>query len=110
MAANRPTMKIKKDDVIKIISGALKGKTGKVLRSHPATQMVTIEGIGLIKRRIKPSQLSPQGGTKEVHRPMHVSKVALIIDKDKTARIGYEIKKDGAKVRVARNQGNKEIK
>ncbi len=110
MAANQPTMKIRRDDMVKIVSGALKGKTGKVLRVHPATQMITIEGIGLMKRHIKPSQLNPQGGTKEIHKPLPVSKVALIIDKDKTARIGYLVKKDGTKVRVARNHGNKEIK
>lgn len=110
MSANRPTMKIKKDDTVKIVSGALKGKTGKVLAVHPDKQMVTIEGIGLIKRHIKPNQLNPQGGTKEVHKPIHASKVALVIEKDKTARIGYTVKKDGAKVRVARNHGNKEIK
>jgi large subunit ribosomal protein L24 len=110
MLANQPkTMKIKKNDLVKIISGANKGKTGKVLAVHPREQKVTIEGIGLSKRHIKPSQLNPQGGTKEIHQPINVSKVALLIDKDKTARIGYQIKKDGTKVRIAKNLGNKEI-
>jgi large subunit ribosomal protein L24 len=103
-------MKIKKNDTVKIIAGEHKGKTGVVLAVQPAKQTVTVEGIGQITRYFKPSQLRPQGGSKEVHRPIHVSKVALMADKDKPARIGYEIKKDGAKVRVARNQGNKEIK
>jgi len=111
MTANRPvTMRIKKDDMVKIISGAHKGKTGKVLKAHPATQMVTIDGIGMMKRNIKPNQQKPQGGTKEIHRPMHVSKVALLTEKDKTTRIGYQVKKDGTKVRIARQNGNKEIK
>lgn len=103
-------MKIKKNDIVKIISGAHKGKTGKVVEATPAKQLVKIEGIGHIKRHIKPNQLQPQGGTKEIHLALPVSKVALVVDKDKTSRIGYELKKDGTKVRVARALGNKEIK
>lgn len=105
-------MKIKKDDTVKIIAGDHKGKTGKVVSVHPALMAVKIEGIGIFTRRIKPTQLNPQGGTKEIHRPLDVSKVALVhpTDSKKTTRIGYEIKKDGTKVRVARQAGNKEIK
>ena len=111
MSANQPvTMKIKKDDQVKIIAGSHKGKTGKVLKTHPSRSMVTIEGIGERTRQLKPSQLNPRGGSREIHRPIHVSKVALIHGTEgKTARIGYQVKKDGTKVRVARNQGNKEI-
>jgi large subunit ribosomal protein L24 len=113
MKANRPvTMKIKKNDQVRIISGALKGQTGKVLEVHPAAQSVTIEGVGKIKRHIRPSQLNPQGGTKEFVKPVHVSKVALVnpADDSKVTRIGYATKKDGAKVRVAKAANNKEIK
>jgi large subunit ribosomal protein L24 len=109
MSANQPTMKIKKGDIVKIVAGDHKGKTGKVLAVHPREAMVTIEGVGEGKRYVKPSQLNPQGGTKEFHRPLAISKVALLVG-DKPARIGYLVKKDGTKVRVARNQGNKEIK
>jgi large subunit ribosomal protein L24 len=111
MTANRSTtMKIKKNDMVKIIAGAHKGETGKVLQVHPQVRKVTIEGIGQMKRNIKPSQRHPQGGTKDIHIPMDVSKVALLTDKDNTSRIGYQVKKDGTKVRVARRIGNKEIK
>ena len=103
-------MKIKKNDMVKIIAGDHKGKTGKVLQVLPAQQMVKLEGIGQFTRHLKPNQLKPQGGTREIHRPLHVSNVALIIDKDKTTRIGFDLKKDGTKTRVARNLGNKEIK
>jgi large subunit ribosomal protein L24 len=113
MKANRPvTMKIKKGDVVKITTGAHKGKTGKVLLSHPKQQAVTVEGIGKIKRHIRPSQMNPQGGTKEIHQPIDVSKVALVspANAEKVTRIGYEVKKDGTKVRVAKAANNKEIK
>lgn len=105
-------MKIKKDDLVKIIAGDHKGKTGKVVSVHPSISAVKIEGIGVFTRHIKPSQLNPQGGAREIHRALHVSKVALVhpTDTTRTTRIGYQIKKDGTKVRVARQAGNKEIK
>lgn len=104
-------MKIRKDDMVQIIAGADKGKSGKVLHVHPKTQMVTIEGIGLGKRYVKPNQLNPQGGMREIHRPIDVSKVMLLVGgKDLAGRVGYQVKKDGSKVRVARKLGNKEIK
>ena len=105
-------MRLKKDDLVRVITGTHKGKTGKILQVHPQAMAVTIEGIDVIKRHIKPNQLNPQGGTKEIHRPLDVSKVALVNPSDnaKTTRIGYLIKKDGTKVRTARQAANKEIK
>lgn len=102
-------MKIKLNDMVKIISGDHKGKTGKVVGVLPAERKVRVEGIGLRTKTIKPSQIKPQGGTKEIHLALPVSKVALLTDKG-ASRIGYELKKDGTKVRVARKLGNKEIK
>ncbi|PLS81874.1 50S ribosomal protein L24 [Candidatus Saccharibacteria bacterium] len=113
MAANQPgTMKIKKGDLVKVQTGAHKGETGKVLSVLPKQSAVLIDGIGVVKRHIKPNQLNPRGGTKDVHIPMNISKVALVVD-DKTSatsRVGYATTKDGAKVRVARALKNKEIK
>lgn len=103
-------MKIKKNDLVKVIAGDHKGKAAKVISIQPVEQTVKLEGINQITRHLKRSQLHPQGGTRELHRGIHISNVAPIVDKDKTARIGFELKKDGTKVRVARNHGNKEIK
>jgi large subunit ribosomal protein L24 len=111
MAANQPVMKIKKGDTVSIRLGADKGKTGKVLAVHPKQQAVTIEGIGVRKRHIRPSQANPRGGTKDIHIPTPVSKVALVADdKGTTSRVGYILGKDGKKVRVAKQLKNKEIK
>lgn len=105
-------MKLKKNDLVKIISGDHKGKTGKIVGIFPSDNTVQVEGIGNITRKLKPSQLNPQGGTKEIHRPINASKVALVhpTDDKKTTRIGFALKKDGTKVRVARQASNKEIK
>lgn len=113
MAANQPgSVKIKKGDLVKVQTGAHKGETGKVLTVLPKLGAVQIEGIGVVKRHIRPNQANPRGGTKDVHVPMDISKVALVVDEKTgaTSRIGYATNKDGAKVRVARAQKNKEIK
>lgn len=110
MSAN-PSVKIRKGDTVKVMAGNLKGVTGKVLQVFPAKQTVLVEGIGTRKRHIKPSQLNPRGGTKDVHVPISVSKVAVVVDgTDRVSRIGYSTKKDGSKVRTARQMKNKEIK
>lgn len=104
-------LRIKTGDLVKVIAGGHKGKTGKVVSTDPKNQTVTIEKIGLIKRHVKPSQINPRGGTKEVHKSLPLGNVALLIDeeKGKTTRVGYKIDKDGNKVRIAKSTG-KEIK
>jgi large subunit ribosomal protein L24 len=111
MKANQPvTLKIKKGDTVKVLAGAHKGRTGKVLGVKPKEQAVLIDKIGVVKRHIRPNKLSPRGGTKDIHVGMHVSKVALVVDdKGTTSRVSYTVKKDGTKVRIGKKT-NKEIK
>ena len=105
-------MKIHVNDMVKVITGQHKGKTAKVVSVHPSTHSVKLEGIGMRKRFYKPTQLNPQGGTREIHVAMDISKVALVhpTDATKTTRVGHVVKKDGIKVRVARQAADKEIK
>jgi large subunit ribosomal protein L24 len=106
------TQRIKKDDIVKLISGANKGTTGKVLAVVPKKNGVLIEGLGQKHIHMKPSQLNPTGGHKDIHVPTPLHKVALVIDEKtgKTSRIGYNKSTEGAKVRLARQSKNKEIK
>ena len=101
--------RIRKDDIVKIISGDNKGTTGKVLSVTP--KGLLIEGVGLKTRNVKPSQLNPRGGKKDIHVPTLLHKVALVLDEKtaQTSRIGYKVT-DGVKTRVARQLKNKEIK
>ena len=104
--------RIRKDDVVKIIAGAKKGTTGKVLSVDTKKGAVRIEGVGVAHRHIKPSQVNPRGGSKDIHVGMDISKVALVVDEKtgKTSRVGLVKNADGNKVRVARSLKNKEIK
>jgi large subunit ribosomal protein L24 len=103
------SMRIKKGDFVKVIAGSQKGKTAKVERTDAKAGVVYLEKVGLIKRHVKPSQLNPRGGTKEIHKGLPVSNVVLIVDeaKGKTAKVTYKVK-DNKKVRVNRSNG-KEI-
>lgn len=102
--------RIIKGDIVKLISGAQKGTTGKVLAV--TSKGVQIEGIGVKHRHIKPSQLNPRGGSKDIHVAVPLHKVALVIDEKsgKTSRVGYVKNADGGKTRLARQASNKEIK
>lgn len=105
-------LRIQKDDTVKLISGAKKGTTGKVLRVLTKKNAVLIEGIGVGHRKVKPSQQNPRGGSKDIHVPTPLHKVALVVDEKSsaTSRVGYTTNADGAKVRLARQLKNKEIK
>jgi large subunit ribosomal protein L24 len=104
--------RIQKNDMVKIISGANKGTTGKVIAVLPKKGGVLIENLGVKHRKTKPTQLQPTGGHKDIHVPVSLHKVALVIDEKAgtTSRIGYNKSADGAKVRLARQAKNKEIK
>ena len=103
--------RIRKDDMVKVIAGTHKGTTGKVLAVVPAKGVALVEGVGLGHRHVKPNQLNPRGGKKDIHVGVSLHKLALITDEKsgKTSRVGYKVT-DGAKTRVARQQKNKEIK
>lgn len=105
-------MKLKKGDLVKVITGAHKGKTGKIVSVHTDSNAVAVEGLGIVKRHVKPSAVAPQGGIIDVHKPIDVSKVALVVSGSKdsaTSRVAFTISKDGAKKRVYRQAKNKEI-
>lgn len=104
--------RILKGDTVKLISGANKGTTGKVLGVLAKKNAVLIEGVGILHRNIKPSQQNPRGGHKDIHVPTPIHKVALVIDEktSKTSRVGLIKNAEGKKARVARQSKNKEIK
>lgn len=95
-------MHVKKGDKVKVITGKDKGKSGKVLAAFPKKDRVLIEGINMVKKHTKPSNVNPQGGILNVEAPIHVSNVMLLDPKTgEPTRVGYEVKGD-KKVRVAK--------
>ena len=94
---------IKKNDTVKVIAGKDKGKSGKVLRLIPKKDRAIVEKINMVKRHMKPSQQTRQGGILEKESPIHVSNLMLICTKctDPT-RVGYKVLDDNRKVRYCK--------
>ncbi|MCL2444820.1 50S ribosomal protein L24 [Candidatus Saccharibacteria bacterium] len=104
--------RIKTGDIVKVISGSNKGVTGKVVKVLPKEDSALVEGVGNKVRHIRPTMLNPKGGKKDIHVPVKLSKLVLVIDEktSKTSRVGYLQSVDGRRVRVARQANNREIK
>jgi large subunit ribosomal protein L24 len=108
----RHALKIRRDDEVEVISGKDRGKTGRVLRVDPAKQKVYVEGLNIVKRHQRPSQVpnatgAQLGGVIEREGPIHISNVMLIDPKDKKrTRVGVS-REDGTRNRVTRRSGTK---
>ncbi len=74
-------MHIRKNDLIIVISGNERGKTGKVLKTFPRTNRIIVEGISFIKRHTKATQTNPQGGIVEKEAPINASNVMIVCPK-----------------------------
>jgi large subunit ribosomal protein L24 len=108
------SMKIRRDDQVRVIAGKDKGRTGRVLRVDPAKQKVYVEGANIIKRHTKPRTLRDTqraqeiGGIVEMEGPIHISNV-MLIDPESNEPTRVRISREGGRrVRVARKSG-KEI-
>ena len=103
-------IRLKKDDTVIVLAGKYKGQTGKISAVHPRENKVTVDGINIVKKHVKPNQQHPQGAILELTKPIWVSKVAIVDPATKKAsRIGLKLNDDGTKTRVFKTSG-KEIK
>jgi large subunit ribosomal protein L24 len=99
------TIKIKKEDQVKVIAGKDKGKSGRVLEVDRVNGRVVVEGVGMVKRHTRPNpQKQIQGGIAESERSIHISNVMLTTSNGQVTRVGTRV--DGnTRVRVARKTG-----
>lgn len=103
-------IRLKKGDTVIVRSGKYKGQTGLVQATHPKENKVTVEGINIVKKAMKPTRSNPQGGIVELTKPIWTSKIAIVEPTSKKpSKIGYKISKEGKRVRVYKRSG-KEIK
>jgi large subunit ribosomal protein L24 len=104
-------MKIKKGDLVQVITGKDKGKQGKVILAYPKQDRVLVEGVNRVKKHTKAGQTdrgSQTGGIITTEAPIHVSNVQLVVEKDGkkvVTRVGYRFDDEGNKIRVARRTG-----
>lgn len=85
-------MKIKVGDNVKVIAGADKGKTGKVIKTLKRDNRVIVEGVHVVKRHMKPNRMNETGGIIEIERSIDASNVKLISDSPKKETAKKETK------------------
>lgn len=102
-------MKIKKGDKVQVIAGKDKGVTGEVLAVYPEQHKVVVEGVNILKKHVKPSQVNPDGGILSQEAPIDISNVMYYDTKAKKAgRVSYSVE-NGKKVRVVKLDNTKKV-
>ena len=101
-------MRIKKGDTVQVLSGNDKGKKGEVLEVIPKTEKIVVKGVNIRKKHFKARKQGEESGILSIECAIHSSKVNVVCPKcNKPTRIGYELDKDGKKVRVCKKCGTK---
>jgi large subunit ribosomal protein L24 len=102
----RVKMSITKGDMVQVVAGESKGKRARVLRVHPKTGRVTLEGLNLVKRHLRATNQNQQSGIIERPAPVHHSNVMLIDPKTgEPTRIRRKRDQDGTVERIAVKSG-----
>ena len=98
-------MKLKKGDKVIVISGKDKGKEGDISEVLPKQNQVMIAGVNISKRHLAARGNANTGGIIDKEMPFDASKV-MFVHKGKPTRLGYLVKDDGTKVRIAKSTGD----
>lgn len=102
------TLKIRKNDQVRVMTGKDRGKEGRVLAVYPKDARVIIENVNLVKRHMKlraaRGRSGQEGGIITKEAPVHVSNVQIVCPSCGPTRVGYQLK-DGTKTRVCRKCG-----
>ncbi len=94
---------VKKNDMVMIIAGKNKGKTGKVLRVLADKGRVVVENLNVVKRHTRPARANAEGGIVEKEAPLAASNVLLFCGAcNKPTRTGIRILDDGSKARFCK--------
>ena len=97
-------MKIKRNDIVKVLAGKDKGKSGKVLKVFPADNKAIVEGINYLKKHSKKTQSNPKGGMIQRENTINISNIAVICTRcSKPTRVGFTELSDGSKARICKN-------
>ena len=107
---NPRPMKVRSGDRVQVMSGKDRGKSGRILRVDTKRERVFVEGLNMVKRHTRPSQVpgaqseAALGGVIEREGPIHVSNVMILDAKGQPTRIKIE-REDGKRFRVAKTTG-----
>jgi large subunit ribosomal protein L24 len=94
---------LRKDDIVVVMNGECKGKSGKILKVMPDRTRVIVEGVNFVRRHTKPSMKNQQGGIMEKEAALHISNVMLKCPKTGLpTRVGVRTLEDGSRVRYSK--------
>ena len=98
---------IRKNDIVKVITGREKGKVGRVLKIDREKGRLFVEKLNMVKRHTKPGKMTPQGGIVEKEAPIAYSNVLIMCDKcNKPTRIAMAAEDGGKRNRVCKRCGD----
>ena len=100
------TIKLKKGDRVRVLTGKDRGKEGVIMRVLPKDNKVIVDGVNVAKKHQKARAATSQGGIIDKDMPIPVPNVALLSPSDgKPTKVGYKVLEDGTKIRVCRRTG-----
>lgn len=97
-------IKLRKQDLVKVISGKAKGQSGRIVKVNEADLTVVVEGVNKAKKHQKPSQRDQKGGIIEKEMPVHISNVMLLNKGSEPVRV-KKVVQNGRRVRVEKKSG-----
>jgi len=103
-------IRMKSGDVVKVIAGKEKGKTGKIIQVFPRLDRVVVEGINLSKRHLRSRRTGEKGQIVEFSMPIHVSNVLPVTGEGKTVRHRKNVREDESKAEKKTVKTPKETK
>ena len=83
-------LKLKKGDLVKVISGDSKGQEGKIISIDTKKMRALVEGVNMISKHSKPNAKNPNGGIVKVEGSIHVSNLMFVAN-GATTRIGRQL-------------------
>ena len=99
-------IKIRKGDMVQVIAGDDRGKTGRVLSVDEDKMRVIIEKVNFVKRHTKARRQGMKSGIIEKEAPIHLSNVQLLDAKaGRGTRVGIRVLPDGTRERISRASG-----
>lgn len=99
-------LKLRRDDIVVVMTGKDKGKKGKVLKVFSENNRVVVEKINMMKKHLRKRREQDQAGIIEMEAPLHVSNLMVFCKHcNKPARIGVKLLKDNTKARICKKCG-----
>jgi len=94
---------IKKNDIVKVLTGRDRGKTGKILTIFPKKSKALVQGINMVKKHSRRTQNDPQGGIIQKESLIDISNLMIVCQKcSRPTRVGFNKLSDGTKVRICK--------